>query len=217
MTGRSIAITESNLRLEAVTINDSYGAEYGSTLHVQANSDLLVKDSILTGCLIPRAEAIKCYESSRMYLDSVLISNYSNIWLGCVESIRCNLTINYITFTHTDLAIFAGESTVNIYNTVTLNDMEQFLYALSSHVTFWAFNMSGTYILLIDSVTEFRHTIFTRQDETCMMEARRKNTIKLKSVYVADPTDGLVCGWNGGVVDKSTVVQGNVPGTNFLY
>ena len=164
MTGSSIAITESTIRLEAVTINDSHGTEYGSALRVRANSDLLVKDSILTGGRFPLAKAIKCYESSRVYLDSVLISNYSSS-LGSVDSDRCNLTINNITFTHTDDAIYVYQSTVKIYNTVTLNDMKSFLFALNSNVTFWAFNMSGTYIGFMKSVAEFRHTLFTRQDE----------------------------------------------------
>ena len=80
----------------------------------------------------------------------------------------CNLTMDNITFTDTDHAINAEESTVNIYNTVTLNDMEEFLYAKSSHVTFGAFNMSGTqHYTLEQSVAEFRHTLFTRQDKTC--------------------------------------------------
>ena len=216
-TGSSIAITESTLRLEAVTINDSYGAEYRSALRVKDNSYLLVKDSVLTGYRIPVAEAIDCSESSRVYLDSVLISYYSVGYFGCVLSNRCNLTIENVTFTHTDYAIFAGESTVNIYNTVIRNDMKRFLGALNSNVTFWAFTIRGTYIGLQESVAEFRHTLFTRQDETCMVKARTKSTIKLKSVYVAGPTDGLVCGWNGGVVPNSAVVQGNVSGRNSLY
>ena len=219
-TGSSIDITESTLRLEAVTINDSHGTEYRSALRVHSNSDLLVKDSVLTGCRIPRAEAIRCCESSRLYLDSVLISNYSAGHIGCVDSDRCNLTMDNITFTHTDDAILAGESTVNIYNTVIRNDMKRFLDALISNVTFWAFTMSGTRIELWNSVAEFRHTLFTRQDETCMIQDfiyYGRSTIKLKSVYVAGPTDRLVCRLDGGEVDESTVVQGNVSGTNFLY
>ena len=215
--GRSIIITESNLRLEAVTINDSHGTQYASALHVSTNSDVYVKDSILTGCRIPRTTAIECYESSRVYLDSVLMSNYSAGYFGCVESNRCNLTIDNITFTDTDYAISTYKSTVNIFNTVTLNDMKRFLYASNSNVTFWAFNMSGTHIELWESVTEFRHTLFTRQDETCLIGARRKSTIQLKSVYVAGPTERLVCGRNGGEVDESAVVQGNFSGRNFLY
>ena len=213
--GRSIIITRSTLRLETVTINDSYGTENGSALRVSANSDLLVKDSILTGCRIPRATAIDCFESSRVYLDSVLISNYSP-YLGCVRSNRCNLTMDNITFTDTDHAIYAETSTVNIFNTVTLNDMELFLDVWYSHVTFWAFNMRGTYIELWESFAEFRHTLFTRQNETCMIKDWEDSTIKLSSVYVAGPTDGLVCGENGGEVDKSTVVQGNVSGRTYL-
>ena len=216
--GNSIIITESTLRLEAVTINDPHGTKYASTLYVSVNSDLLVKDSVLTGCRIPNAIAIDCYESSRVYLDSVLISNYSNAYLGCVYNYRCNLTIDNITFTHTDNGIAAYQSTVSAYNTVTLNDMNRFLLAgEASHVTFWAFNMSGTHIELGESVAEFRHTLFTRQDETCMIEEWGDSTIKLRSVYVAGPTDRLVCGLNGGEVDESTVVQGNVSGRNSLY
>ena len=217
-TGSSIAITESTIRLDTVTINDPHGTEYGSTLHVSANSDLLVKDSVLTGCRIPGARAITCYESSRVYLDSVLISNYSNAYFGCVHSQGCNLTMDNITFTHADYGIVAYQSTVSAYNTVTLNDMKRFLLAdEASHVTFWAFNMSGTHIELWESVAEFRHTLFIRQNKTCLIEGCENSTIKLKSVYVTGSTDGLVCGKYGGEVDQSTVVQGNVSGRNSLY
>ena len=215
---RSISITQSILRLEAVTISDSHGTEFRSALHVSVKSDLLVKDSVLTGYRSPDAGPITCSDSSRVYLDTVLISNYSSdSWSGCVDSSRCNLTIDNITFTHTDRAIKAYKSTVNIYNTVTLNDMELFLDASNSHVTFWAFTMRGTYIRLLDSVAEFRHTLFTRQDKTCLMKAWNKNTIKLKSVYVTSPTDGLVCGWNGRVASKYTVVQGHVSGRTYFF
>ena len=214
--GRSITITQSTLRLEAVTINDPHGTEYRSALRVRDNSDLLVRDSVLTGSHIPYAKVITCYWSSHVYLDSVLISKYSAEILGCVYSSRCNLTMDNITFTHTDPAIFADTSTINIFNSVTLNGMNRFLWAGNSHVTFWACNIHGRYIILWNSVAEFRHTIFTRHDEACRIEAWYKSTIKLKSVYVAGPTDGLVCGEDGGEVDNSTVVQGNVSGRNSL-
>ena len=214
--GRSIIITQSTLRLETVTINDSYVTKYGSALRVSANSDLLVKDSVLTGSHFPYAGAIECFESDRVYLDSMLISNYSNAYFGCVWSERCNLTIDNITFTHTDYAISTYKSTVNIFNTVTLNVMKQFLDAWYSHVTFWAFNMRGTHIELLESFAEFRHTLFTRQNETCMIKDWEDSTIKLSSVYVAGPTDGLVCEWDSRWVDKSTVVQGNVSGRTYL-
>ena len=216
--GSSITITESNLRLEAVTINDSYGTEYGSALHVSTNSDVYVKDSILTGCRFPRATAIECYESSRVYLESVLISNYSAGHIGCVDSDRCNLTMDNITFTHIDYAIYADTSTINVYNTVTPNDMIQFLDALYSGVTFWAVNMIDTHIQLLDSLAEFRHTLFTRQDEACpIQDVWGDSTIKLNTVYFEGPTDRLVCEWyRWEVLDKSTVVQGHVSGRTFI-
>ena len=110
-----------------MTINDSCRTKYDFTLYVSDNSDLWMKDSVLTGCHFPGANAIKCSESSSVYW---LISNYT-AWAGCVSSSRCTLTMDNITFTDTDYAIYAEESTVNIYNTVTLNDMELFLRALS--------------------------------------------------------------------------------------
>ena len=215
---RSIIITQSTLRLDTVTINDSYGTELGSALRVQANSDLFMKDSILTGCRFPGAKAITCSESSRMHLDSVLISNYSpGYFSGCVYSDGCNLTMDNITFAHWGYAMDARRSTIHIYNTVTLKDMKLFLDAESSHMTFWAFTTRDTYMFLKNSIAEFRHTLFIRQDKTCMIkDAWGDSTIKLKSVYVAGPTDRLVCGEDGGVVDNSTVVQGNVSGRTYF-
>ena len=187
----SITITQSTLRLHLHSI-DSHSA-----VHVPDNRRF--------------PHAITCDESSRLYLDSVLISNYSSSSSsGCVYSDRCSLTMNNITFTDTDRAIYARASTVNIFNTVTLNDMNRFLYADSSHLTFWAFNMSGTRIELLNSVAEFRHTLFIRGNETCMVSAAGKSTIKLKSVYIVGPTNQPVCsGWR-------TLFEGNVSGRTLL-
>ena len=111
-------------------------------------------------------------------------------------------------------AIFADDSTINIYNTLAQNDSEQFLWAGSSHVSFWNFNMNGTHIRLVKSVAEFRHTLFIRQDETCLIGLLdglldRRSTINLKSVYVTGPKNGIVC------EDPDTVVHGNVSGRTF--
>ena len=85
-------------------------------------------------------------------------------------------------------------------------------------MTFWDFSMTGTQITLYKSVVEFRHSLFTRQYETCLIKDWGENSIMLQSVYVAGPTGGLVCGWNGyrELVLKSTVVQGNVSGRTIL-
>ena len=174
--------------ITASSIENIVSLEFGSALHIHANSDLLVKDSVLTAGLVSRIKAVTCSDSS-MHLDSVFISNYSlGRWSGCVYSRGCNLTMDNITFTDTDSAIDAYESTINIYNTVTMNNMNRFLWAVNSHVIFWALTIRGTYIGLQESVVEFRHTLYIRQNEICQIYSGGGNTIKLQSVYVAGPT-----------------------------
>ena len=92
-----------------------------------------------------------------------------------------------ITITNTDHAITGLESTMNIYNTLALNDTAAFLYAYSSDVTLWNLNVSGTRIKLYESVAEFRHTIFVIQDELCPIEDKSYisgSNITFKSVYL---------------------------------
>ena len=131
------------------------------------------------------AGGIRCYDTSRMYLDSVSISYCSSTALdGCVKTYRCTSIINNITITNTDHAITGHGSNTTIYNTLALNDTVEFLCAVSSDVTLWNLNISGARIELRKSVVEFRHTVFVIPDEICPIEDIYESNITFKSVYL---------------------------------
>ena len=219
--GGTVAVTDqATLLLDQVTINESHSSEKGGALSVSYNSDLSARNTTLTDSRSGYGGGLSCTARSRMYLDSVSISSCSSSgWPGCVATIWCNVTMDNITITDVSeaYAIQALRSIINIYNTLAQNDTEQFLSAYFSHVSFWNFNMSGTRITLDQSVAEFRHTLFIRQDETCLIESRDlfddRSTINLKSVYVTGPKNGIVCDALGDQPD--TVVHGNVSGWTF--
>ena len=216
--GGTIAVTEqAMLLLDAVAINESHSLGKGGALYVSYNSDLLMKNSVVVDSKSKDGGGIYCSDRSRMYLDAVLIrSCFSYFMSGCVHSSRCNVTMNNIIIPDVlwYYAIFALVSTINIYNTLTGNDAERFLWAHSSHVSFWNFNMSGSHIYLKHSVVEFQHTLFIRQDEKCPIRDEIKSTINFKSVYVTGPTKRIVCkqskGWS------HTVMHGSVSGKTFI-
>ena len=178
-TGGTVAVTEhATLLLETVMINKSYSSfEDGGAIYVFHKSNLVMTNSVIKGSRSEQdAGGIYCSDRSQMYLDSVLISSCSSpYYFGCVFSIRCSVTMNNITITEVSsyCAICASDSTINIYNTFAQINREVFLWADSpSHMSFWNFNMSGTSIHADSSVAEFRHTLFIRKDETCLIETR---------------------------------------------
>ena len=86
-------------------------------------------------------------------------------------------------------------------------DVEVFLFAEGpSDVNILNFNKSDTSIWLRDSIAEFRHTLFIRQDETCPIQDLAGSTIYLQSVYVNGTQNDIVCQKPG------TVVYGKVSG-----
>ena len=178
-------------------------------------------DSVLTGTGSELSGGICCKVTSRMYLDSVSISYCSScIKVGCVNSFKCNVTMNNITLTNTDHAIRGYEkSTMNIYNTFALNETVQFLYAESSDMTLWNLNISGTHIKLVNSVAELRHTIFGIQDKICPLEDKciaRGSNITFKSVYLSHTANmsqsesQIVCKPPDTVVNGNTLGKKNV-------
>ena len=180
--GSVYVFQHSTLRLKTVMINNS--TQTTGAIYVTSESELFMTDSVLAGSGSELSGRIWCRVASRMYLDSVSISYCSSTSLyGCVFTYSCTFTMNNITITNTDHAITGRKSTMNIYNTLALNDTAAFLYAGSSDVTFWNLNVSGTRIKLYKSVAEFRHTMFMIQDEICPIEDASGSNITLKSVY----------------------------------
>ena len=215
-TGGTVAVTErAILLLEEVTINQSNATLGGGALRVSFNSTLSVRNSMIKDSTSKSVGGgIICIERSEMYLDSMLISSCSSSdGSGCVYSFRCTLTMDNITIIHVPPThvIHVRYSTIKICNTFTQNDTTVFLRASSSHVSFWNFNLSGTRIDLDKSVTEFRHTLFIRQDETCLIRGNGKSSINLKSVYITGPVSGLVC------QKAETAVHGNVSSRTFTF
>ena len=209
--GGTVAVTDqSTLLLDVVTIKESHSTSDGGALHVSYNSDLSARNSTVTDSGSEYGGGIVCSGRSLLYLESVFISSCSSrsFYSGCVHNYRCNVTMDNITITDASdtYAICADASTINIYNTLAQNDTEKFLWGSFSHASFWNFNMSRKSIGLWDSVAEFRHTLFIRQDETCLIRDVYRSTINLKSVYVTGPKDGIVC------EKPDTVVHGNVSG-----
>ena len=220
--GGSVYIFQhSTLRLETVMINNSYSTVKGGAIYVQSESEIFVVDSVLTNCSSGDIGGIRCFDTSRMYLESVSLSYCSSrSEYGCVGSIRCTLTMNNITITNTDHAITGDESTTNIYNTFALNDTVEFLYAQSSEVTLWNLNISGTRIKLYQSVAELRHTIFVIQDKICPIEDQAftsGSNITLKSVYL--PHRANMSQSESRIVCKQpdTVVNGNTLGKKKVF
>ena len=208
----------STLRLETVIINNSSSTVKGGAIYTTSESEIFVVDSVLTNCSSGIAGGIRCYSTSRMYLESVSIGYCSSrSGSGCVDSVRCNFTMNNITITNTDHAIAGLFSTMNIYNTLALNDTAAFLYAGSSDVTFWNLNVSGTRIKLYKSIAEFRHTIFIIQDEICPIEDVSRSNITFKSVYLSHTANmsqsesQIVC------KPPDTVVNGNTLGKKKVF
>ena len=201
-------IQQSTLRLENVKINDSYSRMIG-TISVESNSELFISDSAISG-RSPKVGGIGCEITSRVHLESVaLISYSSSIQFGCVYSWKCNVTMDNITFMDTDYAITVHESTLDIFNSLALNDTIKFLTADSSHVTFWNMNISGAHIVLGESIAEFQHTIFMNLDPHCLIEDHFRSNITLKSVYIphsANMSSSIVCKGSG------TVIYGNTSG-----
>ena len=210
--GGSVSIQHSTLKLEEVTISnssttgsihfDSLYYDHGGALYVGDNSDLFLKDSILTGCHSDMsAGGIYC-SGSRVYMESLLVSSCSSrssLTVGCVFSYRCTSTMDNVTFVDTHDAIYAAGSTINIYNSFVQNDVHYFFEGSSSHITFWNLKISGPRINLFDSVTEFRHTTFVNVDHGCLVEGWFRSSIELKSVYLIGPSnmsqseDRIVC------------------------
>ena len=218
--GSVYVLQHSTLRLETVMINNS--TQTTGAIYVQSESELFMTDSVLTGSEL--SGGILCLATSRMYLDSVLISYCpSNSVYGCVFIYSCTFTMNNITITNTDHAITGYESTMNIYNTLALNDTVEFLYAAVSDVTLWNLNISGTRIKLEKSVAELRHTFFVIQDGICPVEDEDKivgpdgNNITFKSVYL--PHTANMSQSESRIVCKrpDTVVHGNASGTTKVF
>ena len=212
--GGSVSIRQqSSLQLEEVTISNSYAPADGA-LRVDDNSDLFLKDSMMTGCHSDVSSGgILCSDKSRVYLESVLIRFCSSsVDNGCVYGFRCNVTMDNITFTDTDSAITVFTSTTSIFNSLVLNDITHYLWTYSSHVAFGNCNISDTSIQLYHSVTEFRHILFVNLDNGCPIEDDDKSNIMLESVDSIAPTDitqsesTIVCKGPG------TVVEGNTSG-----
>ena len=218
--GGTVVVTEESImQIEAVTISKSHSTDNGGALQISYNSNLLVKNSVITDSRSDHyGGGIYCSDRSQMYLDSVLISSCSAGygWSGCVRSYSCNVTMDNITITNVSRArsaINASDSTINIYNTMTQSVSGWFLRDDSSHVSFWNFNMSGTSVVLKDSIAEFRHTLFTRQDETCPIRRNSGSSIDLKSVYITGPKNRLVCDyWT-----HDPVLHGNVSGRALTF
>ena len=217
--GGSVYIFQhSTLRLETVMINNSYSTVKGGAIYAKSESEIFVVDSVLTNCSSEDIGGIRCFDTSRMYLESVSISYCSSrSKYGCVDSVRCTFTMNNITITNTDHAITGHEkSTMNIYNTFALNDSVEFLYAESSDVTLWNLNISGTRIKLRESVAEFRHTMFMIQ-EICPIEDVSRSNITFKSLYLeytanmSQSESGIMC------KQPETVVHGNASGKTKVF
>ena len=212
--GSVYVLQHSTLRLETVMINNSYSKVKGGAIYINSKSELLVTNSALTDCSSGYTAGIWCYDTSRMYLDSVSISYCSShTGVGCVNGLRCTSMINNITITNTDHAIFGWESNITIYNTLALNDTLEFLTAHYSDVTLLNLNISGTRIVLEKCVAEFRHTIFMISDEICpIKDIISGSIITFKSVYVPQAANtrpsetGIVC------KQPNTVVNGNTSG-----
>ena len=216
--GSMCVFHHSTLRLETVVINNSYSTVYGGSIYVKSKVELFVIDSVLTNSSSGYFAGIGCYYTSRVYLDSALISYcHSNSQYACVDIFRCTLTMNNITITNTDHAIKGCYSTIKIFNTLSLNDTVKFLYAESSDLTLWNLNISGTRIKLYESVAEFRHTIFVIQNEICPIQDTSGSNITFKSVYL--PHTANMSQSESRIVCKQpeTVVNGNTSGKKKVF
>ena len=210
--GSMYLVQQSTLQLDNVRINDSY-SRVGGAIYVHSKSELFMTRSVITRSSTEHHVGIRCQTTSRVYLESVLISSCpSSSQYGCVYSWKCNVTMDNITVTDTDYAITAYESTINIFNSLALNDTIKFVRAGSSDVTFWNMNISGAHIVLEESVAEFRHTIFMTPDKNCSIEDKSGSSIALKSAYIPhtvnrSQSEGrIVCNGSG------TVIYGNTSG-----
>ena len=124
--GSMYLIQQTTLRIENVRINDSYFRRDCGAIHIGSNSDLFVSDSAMSG-RSSNTGGICCDRTSSVHLESVALSSCSSsIGFGCVHSWKCNITIDNITFTDTDYAITVYESTINIFNSLALNDTTKF-------------------------------------------------------------------------------------------
>ena len=215
--GSVYLVQQSALRLENVMINDSY-SEYGGAIYVRSKSQLFLTDSVLTSSNAKKSGGIRCYHTGRVHLESLMISSCSSsIDYGCVSSAyQCNVTMDNITITDTDHAITVLESNINIFNSLALNDTMNLLIANSSDVTFWNLNISGTHIVLDESVAEFRHTLFMTPDAHCPIKDESGSNITLKSVYLPHTT--RISQSESGIVCKGirTVLHGNTSRENVI-
>ena len=197
---------QSTLRLENVIIS-------GGLIVASLKSELFMTDSVLTGVSSDVFGGITCYRTSRVYLESVLITSCSLFkTYGCLSSYKCNVTLDYITIMDKDHAISAYHSNISIFNSLALNDTVDFLRAESSSVTLWNMNISG--IVLDESVADFRHTFFVTLDTHCPITDKSRSMITLRTVYVVHAANtsksesGVVCKGPG------TVIHGNTSGKN---
>ena len=217
--GGSVFVFEhSTLRLETVMINNSHSIGARDAIYVTSESELFMTDSALTGSGSELSGRIWCKVASRMYLDSVSISHCPPTRLhGCVFTHRCTCTMNNITITNTDHAITGEDSTMNIYNTLALNDTLAFLSTKSSDVTLWNLNIRGARIKLFKSVAEFRHTMFMIQEGICPIEDEMKSNITFKSVYL--PHTANMSQSESRIVCRlpETVVNGNTSGKTKVF
>ena len=206
--GISVSVLEqSTLRLQNVFINDG-------VIVASLKSELFMTDSVLIDVSSDIFGGITCYHTSRVYLESVLISSCSSSFFkGCVSNLRCNVTMDNITITDTDYAITVYYSNISIFNSFASNDTVDFLTAESSSVTLWNTNISG--IVLDKFVTDFRHTLFMMLDKHCPITDKSRSTITLRMVYfihaanISQSDSGVVCKGPG------TMVYGNTSGKSF--
>ena len=212
--GGSVFVNQqTTLQLVTVVINDSYSGRFGGCIHVYFESTLFLTNSTLTSCSSEKPGGIVCETASRVQLVSVLISSCSSSsQYGCVDSWKCNVTMDNITVTDTNYSITVYESSIKIFNSVILNDTVEFIKVKSSDVTFWNTNISGTYIELDKSSVEFRHTIVAIQDKTCPIKDNSGSNITLTSVYIPHTTNMNQSESRIWCKGSGTVVQGNTSG-----
>ena len=212
-----MSLSSSTTQLETVTIKNSTGRH--GVLYISGNSDLFMRGSVISGSGFDLCTAIYCFETSRIRMESVLVSSFSAFpFRGSVYSFRCSLIADNVTFRNTTHAVAAYNSTINFFNSFSHNNTGYFLSAESSNVTFWNFKLTakssylGNSIVLRKSFAEFRHTLLVTEDETCPLKDRQGSTIKLRSLYFIGSTS--INQSESRVVCKAldTVVQGSPSG-----
>ena len=242
--GAVTATKQATLLLQVIMIHKSYSSDKGGALYISYNSDLSVRNSVITDSRSKYGGGIYCSDRSQMYLDSVLIKSCSMSLSGCVYSQRCSVTMDNITITdvssvplsedlslqslfyfymYNDVgpAMEAWYSTIDIYNTMAQDDAVQFLRAVGSHVNLWNLNISGMSIDLRGCVAEFRHTLIIMQDGMCLFGPEHI-PLKLKlSPSSINLKSVYITGPKNGIVCErlrdQMVVYGNVSGRSFHF